>query len=102
MNNLIPLHKIIIELKAADHRELWLSTSAPENTCLKNHPLDQSKWHLPNIVTRDGRVVAQRVSLPDDWLLSGNWKKADCRPGSSAPYNAEFFEEEWQFQLIHI
>jgi len=99
MNNLIPLYEIIAELEEAGHTELWLSTSAPGNTCLKDHPLDQSKWCLPNIVTRDGRIVAQRVNLPDDWRLSGNWEKADCRPGSSAPYNAEFFEKEWRFQL---
>ena len=99
MNNSIPLHEIIVELEKAGHTELWLST-ALGNTCLKNHPLDQSQWYLPNIVTRDGRTVANRVNRPNDWLLSGDWTNINCRPGSAAPYNAELLEAEWRFQLI--
>lgn len=99
MKTPIPLHDVLVELENAGHSELWMA-SPRGKTCFEVHPLDQSQWYLPNIITRDGRTVAHREKRPNGWLLSGDWKNIDCRSGAAAPYNAEFLEDDWKFNLI--
>lgn len=99
MSTLLPLHDVLVELENAGHTELWM-TSPRGRSCFEVHPLEQSQWYLPNIITRDGRTVAHREKRPNGWLLSGDWQNILCRPGAAVPYNAEFIEEDWKFNLI--
>lgn len=99
MSTPMPLHDILVELKNVGHHELWM-TSPRGKTCFENHPLDQSKWYLPNIITRNGRTVALRDQRPNGWLLCGDWKNVTCYANAAAPYDAEFLAEDWQFNLI--
>ncbi|HBW6184239.1 TPA: hypothetical protein MFA03_005545 [Klebsiella pneumoniae] len=99
MKTPIPLHEVLVELENAGHSALWM-TSPRGKTCFEEHPLDQSKWYLPKIITRDGRTVALRDKRPNGWLLCGDWKNIHCRTGAAAPYDAEYLEEDWRFNLI--
>lgn len=54
MSTLMTLHDVLVKLENAGHTELWMA-SPRGSTCFEVHPLDQSQWYLPNIITRDGR-----------------------------------------------
>lgn len=98
MRTPIPLHCVLEKLKDAGHQELWI-TSPNGVTCFEEHPLDQSKWLLPMIITRNGRKVAHRDKKPNGWLLSENWENISCFHGADEPNNAIEIDDGWRYQL---
>lgn len=81
------LYEIIQELVKAGHDDIWIMTSDNGNSYNKA-PGFPGSWLHPKIVSRDGRVLADRIAKPDEWALCGDWKNVLVRPQSVAPYQA--------------
>lgn|GEM_PF-3054104 len=78
-------YEILEQLEQTGHEELWLMT-ADNGVSYKRDPFFPSSWLHPKIVTRDGRVIADRIAKPNDWSLCGNFLTIAVRPGCAAPY----------------
>lgn len=81
------LYEIIQELEKAGHDDIWIMTSDNADSYKKAPMFPGSRLH-PKIVSRDGRVIADRITKPNDWSLCGDWRNVSIRPHSAAPYQA--------------
>lgn len=79
------LNAILKELAKTGHDELWIMT-ADNGESYRRAPMFPGSWLHPKIVTRDGRVIAERVAKPNGWSLCGDWRNVKVRPGCAAPY----------------
>lgn len=81
------LYEIIQELEKTGHDDIWIMTS-DNGDSYKKAPMFPGSWLHPKIVSRDGRVIADRIAKPYDWSLCGDWRNVSIRPHSAAPYQA--------------
>lgn len=84
---MFPLYALLEELVKAEHEEVWICTS-DDSESYRKAPMFPGSWLNPKIVTRDGRVIAERVAKPNDWSLCGDWRNVNVRPSCAAPYMA--------------
>lgn len=77
--------EILEELDKAGHDDVWVNTS-DEGESYLHAPNFPDTWRHPTIVTRDGRVIAERIARGDTWSLCGDWQNTNVRPGCAEPY----------------
>ncbi|EDT2962845.1 hypothetical protein EL09_22545 [Salmonella enterica subsp. enterica] len=64
------------------HTELWLCPGFPVVADCTDIYFP-SAWRAPVILTRNGRVVAERMEKPDNWVLTGSYHTpftGNCQP----------------------
>ncbi|ELU5571225.1 hypothetical protein U7210_003001 [Escherichia coli] len=90
---IMTLYETIIVLEEAGHDEIWIVTSDDGDSYRKD-PAFPGSWLHPKIVSRDGRVLAERIAKPNDWSLCGDWRITAVRPACAAPYQAESLRKQ--------
>lgn len=82
------LYEVIQELEKAGHDDVWIIT-ADNCDSYKKAPMFPGSWLHPKIISRDGRVIADRIAKPNNWSLCGDWRNTSVRPHCAAPYKAK-------------
>lgn len=87
------LYEAINALEKAGHDDIWIVT-ADNGDSYKKDPMFPGSWLHPKIVSRDGRVLAERIAKPNGWSPCGDWRNTAVRQGCAAPYQGESLRDQ--------